>query len=256
MKTSSVCKILNTERIAEDIYKISVTRPVEWKEIKAGQFFHIKCSEEGKSYLRRPISICEVEPDQLRFIVRKSGKGTEALCNRKVGDDLDIIGPLGNGFTPTGERILLVGGGIGTAPLVELCKTIKEKDVKVLLGFRTEPYLVETFKKYCTTVEVATEDGSFGVKGYVTALMEGAMENSPEIIYACGPEIMLKQVQLFGQEKGIPTQLAMEERMACGVGACLVCSCKVKAGDDWDYVRTCKEGPVFWGEEVIFDESN
>ncbi|MBB6216941.1 dihydroorotate dehydrogenase electron transfer subunit [Anaerosolibacter carboniphilus] len=256
MKASSVCKILKTERLAKDIYKIIVARPAECHEITAGQFFHIQCSEEGQSFLRRPISVCEVETDQLSFVVRKSGKGTAALCSRKEGEYLDIIGPLGNGFVPKGERVLLVGGGIGVAPLVELCKNLKDKDIKVLLGFRTEAYLVEAFKKYCKAVEVATEDGTFGYKGYVTGLLEETMENPPEMIYACGPEIMLKQIQKYGKAMGIPTQLAMEERMACGVGACLVCSCKVKAGEDWDYVRTCKEGPVFWGEEVIFDEGN
>ncbi len=256
MKAPRLCKILKIERLAQDIYKIVVSRPEEWQEIIPGQFFHIQCSEEGQPFLRRPISVCEVESDQLNFVVRRSGRGTGILCTRKEGDYLNIIGPLGNGFASKGENVLLVGGGIGAAPLVELCKNLKDRNVKVLLGFRTEPYLVETFKKYCQVVEVATEDGTFGHKGYVTALLAEAMKNPPEVIYACGPEIMLKQIQKQGKTGGIPTQLAMEERMACGVGACLVCSCKVKAGDDWDYVRTCKEGPVFWGDEVIFDDSN
>lgn len=255
MKERKLCKILETECIGPDVYKIVIEKPQGWENIRPGQFFHIRSGEDLYPLLRRPISVCEVQGTGISFVVRKSGKGTELLCSRKAGESLDLLGPLGNGFTIEGEKVILVGGGIGTAPLLELCRIFKDKGVTVLLGFRTEPYLVEAFQRYSHHVKLATEDGSVGYKGYVTTLLEEELsKRNMDMIYACGPEVMLKEVQRISRKYGVKSQLAMEERMACGVGACLVCSCKVKAGEDWGYVRTCKEGPVFSGDEVIFDE--
>ncbi|KXG74296.1 dihydroorotate dehydrogenase electron transfer subunit [Thermotalea metallivorans] len=255
MQERKICQIIETQCIGPDVYKIVIEKPQGWENIRPGQFFHIRAGEDWYPLLRRPISVCEIQGIGISFVVRKSGKGTELLCSRKPGESLDLLGPLGNGFTIEGEKVILVGGGIGTAPLLELCRIFKDKDVTVLLGFRAEPYLVEVFQRYSHHVKVATEDGSVGYKGYVTTLLEEELaKRSMDMIYACGPEVMLKEVQRISRRYGVKSQLAMEERMACGVGACLVCSCKVKAGEGWDYVRTCKEGPVFSGDEVMFDE--
>lgn len=257
MKSILLCKILKNEQLASNIYKIEMERVAGLEDIKPGQFLNIKCGEEEAPLLRRPISISYVEKDRIGIVVMKAGKGTELLCSRKVGQFLDVLGPLGNGFTidEGAKKSVVVGGGIGTAPLLEVVKNLK-KDVTVLLGYRTETYLVDEFKKYAQRVIVATEDGSVGHKGYVTEPLKEILENQgADMIYTCGPEVMLKEVKKIADEYKVGCQLSIEERMACGVGACLVCACKVKAEEKGvKFVRTCKDGPVFYKEEVIFDE--
>ncbi|TCO68523.1 dihydroorotate dehydrogenase electron transfer subunit [Marinisporobacter balticus] len=256
MKDRLFCKVLENIEIASNIYKIEIEKVEMLQNIKAGQFLNIKCDDA--LLLRRPISISYVETDRIGLVIRKSGKGTVVLCNKRKGEMLDVLGPLGNGFTidEKEQRVIVIGGGIGTAPLLELVKRLEGKDVTVLLGYKTEPYLVNEFEEYVRDVKVATEDGSFGHKGYVTELfIEAIKENSAEMVYACGPEIMLKEVQRICSKYEVKSQISIEERMACGVGACLVCTCKVKAEEKGvKYVRTCKDGPVFSGEEVIFHD--
>ncbi|QEK13186.1 dihydroorotate dehydrogenase electron transfer subunit [Crassaminicella thermophila] len=257
MKDRMFCKVLSNVEIAKDIHKLEIERIDGFGEIKPGQFLHIKCGGEGL-LLRRPISISYIEKDRIGLIIRRAGKGTKLLCDKKVGETLDVLGPLGNGFSIDDEveKVIVIGGGIGTAPLLELVKSLKGKDIAVLLGYRDEPYLVDDFEQWVKGVKVATEDGSFGYKGYVTDLLEEEIKNNRvDIIYACGPEIMLKKVQDICNRYKKKSQLSIEERMACGVGACLVCTCKVKAEEKGvKYVRTCKDGPVFWGDEVMFHE--
>ncbi|QXM06658.1 dihydroorotate dehydrogenase electron transfer subunit [Crassaminicella indica] len=254
MKNRCYCKILDNIEIAPSIHKIEMERVDGLGNIKPGQFLHIKCSDA--LLLRRPISISYAEKDKVGIVVRKAGEGTVSLCNRKKGEILDVLGPLGNGFTVNdGKRVIVIGGGIGTAPLLELVKNLEEKDVTVLVGYKDMPYLVDDFKKYVKVVDVATEDGSVGYKGYVTDLLKAKLENDgADIIYSCGPEVMLKKVQKIAKEYKVKVQLSIEERMACGVGACLVCTCKVKSEDGVKQVRTCKDGPVFWGDEVMLGE--
>ncbi|QZY57390.1 dihydroorotate dehydrogenase electron transfer subunit [Crassaminicella profunda] len=246
--------MLENIEIAPSIHKIEMERVDGFGDIKPGQFLHIKCSDAY--LLRRPISISMVQKDRVGIVVRKAGEGTSLLCDRKKGEILDVLGPLGNGFTiDEGKNVIVIGGGIGTAPLLELVKNLKEKQVTVLLGYKDTPYLVEAFKDYVKDVKVATEDGSAGYKGYVTDLLKTKLENDKvDIIYSCGPEIMLKKVQEIATEYKVKSQLSIEERMACGVGACLVCTCKVKSEDGVKHVRTCKDGPVFSGDEVMFHE--
>ncbi|MEW9123569.1 MAG: dihydroorotate dehydrogenase electron transfer subunit [Thermotaleaceae bacterium] len=257
MKTSIDCIVLENQMLSEDIYRIILEKPIDMEKVHAGQFFHIQPAEGGDPFIRRPISICALEQDKLHLVIRKEGKGTQAICSKKPGDKLNLLGPLGNGFTVSNEKekVIVVGGGIGTAPMLELTKNLQHKDVKVLLGYRKDPYLVEDFCKITPNVQVAVEEGPGDYRGFITDLLEKEIQKeSADLIYACGPEIMLKKVQQIGFHFGIKTQLALEERMACGIGACLVCSCKVKAQENgWHFVRTCKEGPVFTGEEVIFD---
>ncbi|MFZ5968534.1 MAG: dihydroorotate dehydrogenase electron transfer subunit [Bacillota bacterium] len=258
MKGPFICSIIEKRQLAPEIFSITVEKPSEMTEITSGQFMNIQCGEGLFPLLRRPISVCQADNNKIQFVVRVAGKGTELLCSRKVGDTLDILGPLGNGFTIDDKMkdVLIVGGGIGTAPLVELTKNLKDKRTRVILGFRSQPYLIDEFETYAKNVQVATEDGSCGHKGYVTDLaIEEIKSEKPDLVYACGPEIMLKRVQEICVQYGIPSQLSIEERMACGIGGCLVCSCKVKAEEaGWKYVRTCKEGPAFSGEEVIFHD--
>jgi dihydroorotate dehydrogenase electron transfer subunit len=250
------CKILDNIEIAPNIHKIEIERVAGFGAIKPGQFLHIKCSDAY--LLRRPISISSVEKDKIGIVVRKAGEGTVLLCDRKKGETLDVLGPLGNGFTiDEGQRGIVIGGGIGTAPLLQLVKNLKERQVTVLLGYKETPYLVEEFKEYAKDVEVATEDGSAGYKGYVTDLLKRKLKkDGADIIYSCGPEIMLKKVQQIASEYKVKSQLSIEERMACGVGACLVCTCKVATDGGVKHVRTCKDGPVFSGDEVMFHEED
>ncbi|SHJ72423.1 dihydroorotate dehydrogenase electron transfer subunit [Geosporobacter subterraneus DSM 17957] len=258
MTTGILSKIISNDLISSDIYRIRLERTPDMGNIEAGQFFHIKSQDSGAFFLRRPISVCFTTDNEIHLVVRKSGKGTKVICEKRAGDSLDLLGPLGNGFrlADPDKKILLIGGGIGTAPLLELARQLENPHVKVLLGYRKDPYLVDEFQKYSKEVLVAVEEGERGYSGYVTDLLKQEIDHEqPDCIYACGPEVMLKKVQQLGLQYQIETQLALEERMACGVGACLVCSCKVKAEENgWHFVRTCKEGPVFSGSEVIFDE--
>ncbi|WP_053954692.1 dihydroorotate dehydrogenase electron transfer subunit [Inediibacterium massiliense] len=251
MKKAVICKILKNKEIAKDIYEIFIEKKGTLVDSKAGQFLHIKCDSQG-SLLRRPISISSVEDDSLRLVIRQAGKGTEEICRKKEGDLLDVLGPLGNGFSiDQNENSIIIGGGIGVAPLLQVAKEMNHKNTKILLGYRSDPYLVEEFKKY-GHVEVATEDGSNGYRGYVVDLLENIADEKVHRVYACGPEVMLKVVQRICKEKNISSQLSVEEKMACGVGTCLVCVCKLKKEKN-PYATTCKDGPVFDGDLIVFD---
>ncbi|WIF95704.1 dihydroorotate dehydrogenase electron transfer subunit [Caminicella sporogenes] len=260
MKRDLLCKVIEKVKINENIYKLTIEKPNYNKNIKAGQFFNFKCGEGDYPLLRRPISVALVKKDSIDFYINKVGKGTNALCEKKEGDYIDILGPLGNGFDLDikGKNIVIIGGGIGVAPLLELTKQLSDMHVNidVMLGFKKEAFIVDEFKKYTGSVSITLENGSEVNKGYVTNLLKERIKSKKyDYIFTCGPKPMLKEVKRIGEEENIKTQLLMEERMACGIGACLVCTCKVKRGkDDWNYVRTCKEGPVFYGDEVIFDE--
>ena len=226
--------------------------------ILPGQFFNIVASNTGYPLLRRPISVSGFSADVIEFTVKVLGRGTQALSEYEVGETIVLMGPLGNGFEQKDEKkVLLVGGGIGIAPLKGLIENMAsdEKTVDVILGFRDEPYLVEMFSAYASTLTLVSEyDASFRL-GYVTQpFIEHIDANDYDMIYACGPEAMLKFLARICNERGLPIQLLMEEKMACGIGACLVCTCKIKQGDfDFKHVRMCKEGPMFYGSEVIFD---
>lgn len=261
MKKNNLCEILENKEITDNIYKIKIKKPSKSFEIKAGQFINIKCGEGDFPLLRRPISIGLANEDSMTIYVNKVGKGTELLCDKSEGEFIDILGPLGNTFNMDIDKgnVLIVGGGIGVAPLLELTKTLASKsdvNIKVILGYRDEPFILEEFKNYTNDIVVVSEKEGFDYKGYVTEPLQNELKNNRyDEVFTCGPEPMLKKVNEICKENDTTVQLLLEERMACGIGACLVCTCKTKRGDDdWNYVRTCKEGPVFYGEEVIFDE--
>ena len=254
--------IVSCDMIETDICKIVVQNPCPQVDIKAGQFFSIKPGKRSGKLLCRPISVCEADSATLTFLVKILGEGTEELARLNAGEKLDIMGPLGNGFkVEADKKALVIGGGIGTAPLVQLLAELEAQgqgNVRTLLGFKERPYGLDLFGKHTNNLLTASETMAMPHKGYVTEFMLEALKTeSYEMVYACGPEPMLECIQSVCNELKVPVQLSIEERMACGVGACLVCTCKVHAQDDpegYNNVRCCKEGPVFYGDEVIFHD--
>lgn len=257
MKKTFDCKVTKKTFLAEGVFSLLVEKPAEMEPVLPGHFFNLKVAEGDYPLLRRPISISFANEKLLEFTVILKGQGTELLSRFKVGDTLNVLGPLGNGYDLTlpVKRALVVGGGIGVAPQMELTKALCQQGIytKVLVGYRNEPYGLETYFNYTEDVEIASETSIIGYKGFVTDLVDKALsEESFDMVYACGPQIMLEKVQAICEKHKIKVQLLMEERMACGVGACLVCTCALEQSGELKNVRTCKEGPVFWGHEVKF----
>lgn len=245
--------IVSQKCIGTDIYDMVLSFPRGAKEAKPGQFIAMYC-EDGTKLLPRPISICGIDAENgtLRVVYRIAGEGTRLFSKMKEGDSLEVLGPLGNGFTMKEEKAIIVGGGIGIPPMLELAKQLScEKTV--VLGYRDELFLKEEFDA-CTDVVVATEDGSCGTKGTVIdAINEANVDGA--VIYACGPMPMLKALAEYAEAHDMEAQISLEERMACGIGACLGCICKTKKKDhhtNVDNQRICKDGPVFDAKEVVF----
>ena len=215
--------------IGTDIYDMVLSFPRGAKEAKPGQFIAMYC-EDGTKLLPRPISICGIDAENgtLRVVYRIAGEGTRLFSEMKEGDSLEVLGPLGNGFTMKEEKAIIVGGGIGIPPMLELAKQLScEKTV--VLGYRDELFLKEEFEA-CADVVVATEDGSCGTKGTVIdAINEANVDGA--VIYACGPMPMLKALAEYAEAHNMEAQISLEERMACGIGACLGCICKTKKKD-------------------------
>ena len=237
--------------ITEDIYSMWLNSPDIAKTAVPGQFISLYCND-GSRILPRPISICEIDKEQgrVRLVYRIAGKGTKEFARLKEGDTIDVMGPLGNGFTLEGKKAILIGGGIGIPPMLELAKQLNcEK--QIVLGYRDITFLDKEFAPY-GAVFIATEDGSRGTRGNVIDAIR-ANHLEADIIFACGPTPMLRGIKAYAQENGIKAQISMEERMACGVGACLGCVCKTTEVDHHTNVknkRICKDGPVFYAEEV------
>lgn len=240
----SCFEILSNECIAENVYQMLLCGATEG--IKCGQFVNIKI--DG-CYLRRPISVCDAEDGILTLIYKVVGKGTGIMSSMKKGETLDFLTLLGNGYDTSlsGAHPLLLGGGVGVPPLYMLAKTLinENKNVSVVLGFNTanEVFYENEFKKLGCDVTVTTADGSYGKKGFVT----DALPENYSYFYTCGPEPMLKVVCKSSVTSG---QLSFEERMGCGFGACMGCSCKTLTG----YKRICKDGPVMKKEEILWGD--
>ena len=245
--------IVSQKCIGTDIYDMVLSFPKGAKEAKPGQFIAMYC-EDGTKLLPRPISICGIDAEKgtLRVVYRIAGEGTRLFSEMKEGDSLEVLGPLGNGFTMKEEKAIIVGGGIGIPPMLELAKQLScEKTV--VLGYRDELFLKDEFESYADVV-VATEDGSCGTKGTVIdAIKEAGVDG--KVIYACGPMPMLNALAEYAEAHDMEAQISLEERMACGIGACLGCICKTKKKDHHTNVnnqRICKDGPVFDAKEVVF----
>ena len=253
MKVETNCKVLEVTQLPSGGWTMTVESHGIAEQISApGQFLHIKC---GHSHLlRRPISICNwsAQRDPIRVVFEVRGKGTQWLARRKVGDSLDVLGPLGNGFSVRPEgKYLLVGGGIGVPPLLG-CAVQGSRNCTAVLGFRSARHamLLEEFGQACPGgVRLGTDDGSLGYHGFVDVLVRQELEkdNAFTAVLACGPKPMLKSVAAVCAQAGVPCQVSMEERMGCGVGACLVCACQMADGA---MKHVCKDGPVFPAEEV------
>ncbi len=250
-KFEEIAPIVRQEEIADDIYSMWIEAKDIAEHARAGQFLSVY-SNDGSRLLPRPISICEIdrEKGKLRLVYRVAGKGTKEFSDMHAAATLKVMGPLGNGFPKKEKKAFLIGGGIGIPPMLELAKEL-DCEKQMVLGYRDELFLNDEFKPY-GTVTIATEDGSAGTKGNVLdAIRENGL--TADIIYACGPTPMLRAIKQYAAEHDIECYISMEERMACGIGACLACVCQSKDKDAHSNVnnkRICKEGPVFLAEEV------
>lgn len=254
-KKKCVAEVVSQKMVSEGIYSMWLAFP-EGQDIAAaavpGQFISLYC-KDGSRLLPRPISICEIDKERsrIRIVYRVAGKGTEEFSGLAAGDAVAVFGPLGNGFTIKGGKSLLIGGGIGIPPMLELAKSI-HGEVSVVLGYRdSDLFLKKEFEPYAE-VYVSTEDGSAGTRGNVIdAILAQGLD--ADVIYACGPLPMLRGVKAYAEGKAIPAQISMEEKMACGIGACLACVCQSKEKDAHSNVnnkRVCKDGPVFDAQEI------
>lgn len=253
-KKKVTAKVISQKQIGEQIFDLLLETKLA-KDARPGQFVAVYPRNES-TLLPRPISICEADTHggTLRLVYRVAGKGTAEFSTCKAGDELDILGVLGNGFPvdkAKGKRVFLMGGGIGIPPLLDLAKAMEGKK-QILLGYRNKDlFLEEDMEKY-GDVYVATEDGSVGTKGNVMDIIR-AHSLQADVIMACGPMPMLRAIKAYAAEQKIEAYISLEERMACGVGACLGCVCKTTREDAHSHVhnaRICTEGPVFKAEEV------
>lgn len=249
--------VISQEMLADGIFSMWLRTEASQTAVP-GQFISMY-TNDGTKLLPRPISICEIDKAEgaLRVVYRVTGEntGTKQFSECKPGDTIPVIGPLGNGFPldkAEGKKAFLMGGGIGVPPILELSKQLKNCEKQIVMGYRdANTFLKEQFEEN-GTVYVSTEDGSVGTKGNV---MDAIRENglTADIIYACGPAPMLRAIKNFAESNGIECYISLEERMACGIGACLACVCKTKEKDHHSNVnnkRICKDGPVFLSTEV------
>ena len=271
IKAAQECRIISNERVNGAIYKLTFEfgkQPAA--TVAPGQFVMLKCG--GGAYLRRPFSICDI-PDEAgaaTIMYRLTGAGTQAVSLLRAGGTLDIIGPLGKGFDVLPDKAAVVGGGIGLFPLILLARRLCEGDgaPDIFVGFRNNGSVVLEHELACfsKSLTIVSDDGSVGVKGFVTEAFEKALVRGEKysVVYACGPVPMLVVLKGICEKFGVYAQFSVEERMGCGIGACLVCACAVKlsggagGGSDTDagsetytYVRACRDGPVFSAEDLM-----
>lgn len=250
-KVQEMAIVLEQRILAEGVYSMWLSTSIA-KEAVPGQFVSLYCEEHSR-LLPRPISICEIDKERsaIRLVYRLAGEGTKEFSALQTDDEVKVLGPLGNGFPLEGEHPIVIGGGIGVPPMLELAKSLSAK-ATIVLGYRDEQlFLKEQFEDY-GQVEIATDNGAVGVHGTVVDVLE-QKQISGDVIYACGPKPMLAAVKRYAMEHEIKCYVSMEERMACGIGACLGCVCQTKEEDAHSHVhntRVCKDGPVFLAEEV------
>jgi len=250
------CRVTAKTALTGQLYLLELSAPALAVRACPGQFVHIACGE--KNFLRRPISICDVVGGSLRLVFQVKGEGTQWLSERSPGDTLDVLGTLGNGFrlSGLGAQPVFIGGGIGVPPLLMAMKAAKAQGAapRAILGFRSrDAVILEDDFRALGPVEIATDDGSYGVHGFVTTILENNLSDYSAVC-ACGPKGMLRAVASIAENAGLPCQVSMEERMGCGIGACLVCACALKNGDGGlRYSHVCKDGPVFDAKEVIWE---
>lgn len=249
--------VLANSAVAPSVMELVLRAPGVAATIAPGQFVHLHVTPATDVLLRRPLSVHRAEEDRVRILYQVVGRGTDMLSRIAAGAELDLIGPLGNGWRISGDarRALVVAGGLGAAPMGMLVDELRRRGVvtTVALGALTESSLlaVELFGTTCERVEIATDDGSAGTCGFVTALLDDLIaQEHPDVLYTCGPEPMQRAVSRIALAAGIPCQVSLERRMACGVGACL--SCVVPTVDGLK--RACVDGPVFDATDVIWTD--
>ena len=283
-------KILSRKEVVPNIYLMKLKAPEITQTALPGQFIHIKCSQDYYyPLLRRPISIHRIDKEkgEIFILFQVVGEGTKLLSQKAIGDELDILGPLGNGFNiyPQSQKIMIVGGGIGVASLLALAEeSIRQgKEVRVLIGALKRELVLgeESFRSLGAKVDIVTNDGSYKHKGLITNLLEEDIQEGwlPDQIFTCGPKPMLRKIAEIASKVNIDGQVSLEEHMGCGIGACLGCVCKIKTNlsaclpergrsqsgnaqaeeknnnkEEYDYKRVCVDGPVFKANEVIWDD--
>lgn len=237
--------VRDNREIAKDIFNMTIEGSFP---AIPGQFYMLKAWEDGL-ILPRPISVHDVTEQGISFLYAAVGKGTKILSKLSAGDKIELMGPLGNGFQLDSikGKVAIVTGGIGVAPVTYLIKQLKDCKVDLYAGFRDQDYSIENLEEFINKVNLATESGRKGHKGYITEILK---VEDYDVVICCGPEVMMKKVVAMCNEKNVPVYASMENRMACGVGACLVCTCKTTGGNK----RTCKDGPVFSGKDLIFND--
>ena len=254
-KKKVIATVVEQKQLAPGIFDMWLKTELA-EGAKCGQFIGVY-PEDKSNLLPRPISICEVNKDEemLRIVYRVAGEGTEEFSHYTAGKEIPILGILGNGFPieeGKGKKAFLMGGGIGVPPIVQLAKELESDNKQAVIGYRDNNlFLKDDLEKYAD-VYIATEDGSVGTKGNVmNAIEENGLE--ADVIFACGPMPMLRAIKQYAEKKGIPAYISLEERMACGVGACLGCVCKTTEKDHHSHVnnaRICTDGPVFLASDV------
>jgi dihydroorotate dehydrogenase electron transfer subunit len=255
-KFEETARVISQKELAPGIFDLMLQTVEIAKHAKAGQFISVYCADKTK-LLPRPISLCGIdcEAGTLRLVYRVTGKGTgtEEFSKLSEGDSLRVLGPLGNGFAVLpGKKAFLIGGGIGVPPMLQLAKEMGQTEFEIVMGYRNaDTFLLDEFEAQ-GNVLVATEDGSVGTKGNVLDAIR-ANDAHADVIYACGPMPMLRALKQYAEDNNMECFISMEERMACGIGACLACVCSTKDVDAHSNVknkRICKEGPVFDAKEV------
>lgn len=253
--TQGKYQVIEKKALAKDIFSIVILCPEIAEIAVPGQFVHIL--PEG-STLRRPISICEINKEKgtLRIVFIVKGEGTKKIAAINEGSLIDMLAPLGHGFTVSDsyKKVVLVGGGIGTPPMLPLAQIYGEK-ATVISGFRSAEAVIlqEDFKKTGAETILCTDDGSTGIKGFVTHPLEEILaKGGVDAVMTCGPTPMLKNIAALCEKYNVYCEVSLEERMGCGIGACLVCACKTKKDGQEHHAHVCKNGPVFNAKEVVW----
>jgi len=240
-------KVFENKKICDNIYKLTINGSYDGIP---GQFYMIR-SWKSEPFLSRPISINYRDNNCITFLYEVKGEGTRLFSNLKPNDEVELLGPLGNGFDIENiyGKVAIVSGGMGIAPMYYVIKSLKKMNkstIDLYAGFRENKYLVDELEKYTNKIYIASNSGKWGYKGFITDIFEARQY---DLVLCCGPEIMMKKVVDLCNKLNIPVLISLEKHMACGVGACLGCTCKTTNGN----MRVCKEGPVFSGREVILD---
>jgi dihydroorotate dehydrogenase electron transfer subunit len=253
------CRVNGQVKVAPDHYLIKLDAPELARDASPGQFAMLRCSEGYDAFLRRPLGIHQVDKalGEVFFLYHVRGKGTNWLSMRDTGDMVSLLAPLGRGFScsENGGTGLIVGAGVGVAPLLFLASELQAHgwELVILMGAGSKSGILrsDAFMEY-GEVKIATDDGTCGIQGTILDLAASELESSSfDMIFSCGPLPVLKGVQEMSKRKEIPAELSLDERMACGVGACVGCVCQ---GADGSYLKVCQDGPVFSAGEVVFDD--